>query len=66
MLGAAVRRCSVAAAAVARASPRGLLHPTPAPGQAAGKAPACRCPRPRVLAVTWAPAAMRWQALPEA
>ncbi|ELR59225.1 Cytochrome c oxidase subunit 5A, mitochondrial [Bos mutus] len=35
MLGAAVRRCSVAAAAVARASPRGLLHPTPAPGQAA-------------------------------
>ncbi|KAB0349700.1 hypothetical protein FD754_014557 [Muntiacus muntjak] len=35
MLGAAVRRCSVAAAAVAPASPRGLLHPTPAPGPAA-------------------------------
>lgn len=35
MLGAAVRRCSVAAAAVARASPRGLLHPTPTPGPAA-------------------------------
>uniref|UniRef100_A0A8C6E7N2 Cytochrome c oxidase subunit 5A, mitochondrial n=1 Tax=Moschus moschiferus TaxID=68415 RepID=A0A8C6E7N2_MOSMO len=35
MLGAAVRRCSAAAAAVARASPRGLLHPSPAPGPAA-------------------------------
>nr|XP_030730813.1 cytochrome c oxidase subunit 5A, mitochondrial isoform X1 [Globicephala melas] len=37
MLGAAVRRCSVAAAAVARTSPRGLLHSTPAPGSAAGE-----------------------------
>uniref|UniRef100_A0A8C9B1F2 Cytochrome c oxidase subunit 5A, mitochondrial n=1 Tax=Phocoena sinus TaxID=42100 RepID=A0A8C9B1F2_PHOSS len=36
MLGAAIRRCSVAAAAVARTSPRGLLHPTPAPGPVAG------------------------------
>ena len=35
MLGAAVRRCSGAAAAVARASRRSLLHPTQAPGQAA-------------------------------
>uniref|UniRef100_A0A8C6FK67 Cytochrome c oxidase subunit 5A, mitochondrial n=1 Tax=Moschus moschiferus TaxID=68415 RepID=A0A8C6FK67_MOSMO len=37
MLGAAVRRCSAAAAAVARASPRGLLHPSLAPGPALHK-----------------------------
>ncbi|XP_036204527.1 cytochrome c oxidase subunit 5A, mitochondrial-like [Myotis myotis] len=36
MLGAALRRCAVAAAAASRASSRGLLHPAPAPGPAAG------------------------------
>lgn len=40
MLGAALRRCAVAAAAAPRASPRGLLYPAPGPGSAAGKAPA--------------------------
>ncbi|XP_036902911.1 cytochrome c oxidase subunit 5A, mitochondrial [Sturnira hondurensis] len=35
MLGTALRRCSVAAAAAARASPRGLLHPVSAPGPTA-------------------------------
>lgn len=65
MLGTALRRCAVAAAA-ARAGPRGLLHPSPAPIPAAGKARSCRWPRPRVLAVTWAPATTRGQALPAA
>uniref|UniRef100_A0A8C8Z272 Cytochrome c oxidase subunit 5A, mitochondrial n=1 Tax=Prolemur simus TaxID=1328070 RepID=A0A8C8Z272_PROSS len=36
MLGTALRRCAVAAAAASRAGPRGLLHPAPAPGPAAG------------------------------
>uniref|UniRef100_A0A8C8Z1M1 Cytochrome c oxidase subunit 5A, mitochondrial n=1 Tax=Prolemur simus TaxID=1328070 RepID=A0A8C8Z1M1_PROSS len=35
MLGTALRRCAVAAAAASRAGPRGLLHPAPAPGPAA-------------------------------
>lgn len=62
MLGAALRRCAVAA--TTRADPRGLLHSARTPGPAVGKAPACHCPRPRVLAVTWVPAATPGRALP--
>uniref|UniRef100_A0A673V3J8 Cytochrome c oxidase subunit 5A, mitochondrial n=1 Tax=Suricata suricatta TaxID=37032 RepID=A0A673V3J8_SURSU len=36
MLGAALRRCAVAAASAPRTSPRGLLYPAPGPGSAAG------------------------------
>ncbi|XP_035317574.1 cytochrome c oxidase subunit 5A, mitochondrial isoform X1 [Cricetulus griseus] len=53
MLAAALRRCTAAAAA------RSFLHPVSASSSAAGKARARHSPRPRVLAVTWAPAATR-------